>query len=314
MEIRVFSISYFVYLAIFIVALVVLTKFLKTKSPEFNKRFISGLLFFALFIHFSKLLFPPYVNSELALKKITPENICALSTLAFPFIFLSKNKYLKDYMFYMGLISGTLAIVFPAEAFGKSPFIYDTIRFYIAHMTITIAPFLMVSTGLHKLDYHRVYCVGVIFLGVMAVILINEIILIEIGLVDISETPEGKLLTDPFRYRNFSFIFGPVLGYFYDNNITLLQDFFDVLIPNFAMTIPYGEFSGEKKYWPIIWAIVPVMILVTFVSFLISIYWEKEHMKKDWVIVKKYFKRTFNPKKYFLEEEQEKQQSEELII
>ena len=94
MKIQLFSISYFVYIAIFVVLLIILSKFLKTKSDAFNKRFISGLLFFALIVHFSKLLFPPYVNTELALKKITPENICAFSTLTFPFIFLGKNKLL----------------------------------------------------------------------------------------------------------------------------------------------------------------------------------------------------------------------------
>jgi len=297
MKVELFSISYFIYLGIFIFLLIGLSSLLKHKSEAFNTRVISGMLFFALVLHFSKLLFPPYVNTDLALKKITPENICAFSTLAFPFIFLTRNKYLKDYMFFIGLISGTLAIVFPAEAFGKEPLIFDTIRFYIAHMIITIAPFLMVFTGLHKLDYHRVFAVSLIFICVMAIILINEIILIEIGQVNIDETPDGKPLTDPYRYRNYSFIFGPVVEYLRNNNITLLEDFLGIFIPNFLTEIPFGEHAGEKKYWPLLWVIMPAIILITFASFMISIYWEKEHIKEDWVQIKKYFRKTFFPRK-----------------
>jgi hypothetical protein len=152
------------------------------------------------------------------------------------------------------------------------------------------------------LDYHRVYAVSLIFIGVMAIILINEIILVEIGLVSLEETPEGKNLLDPYRYRNYSFIFGPVVEYLRENNITIVEDFLGIFIPNFLTEIPFGEYAGEKKYWPLLWAIVPAIILITIVSFLISIYWEKDHIKEDLIKVRKYFTRIFNPRKTFTDD------------
>src|SRR5690554_417744 len=210
--VELFNIYYFIYIVIFLLILAVSLILLKDKTYRFKKNYIAILLFTGLSLHFLKLLFPPYIDDEMAFRKITPENLCAFSTLIFPILFYSKNKYVKDYMFYIGLLSGGLAIIIPVEAYGKSPIIFDTIRFYICHMIIFIAPFLMVATRLHKLNYHRVIFIPISVLIVMAIILVNEIILIEIGIVDV--TPEGKGLLDIERFRNFSFVFGPTMEYF----------------------------------------------------------------------------------------------------
>lgn len=294
MKLELFKGFYFLYVALFIIVIIFSILLLKGKSESFKKRYISSLLFFSLLIHFLKLLFPPYVNDELAFRKITPENICALSTLTFPFIFLSKNKYLKDYMFYVGLISGSIAVILPLEAIGKPAFVFDVIRFYICHIIITVAPLLMVVTGLHTLDYHRIIMVPVLFLMVMAIIMVNEIILIEIGVIDIKDTPDGKDLLAVGRYRNFSLIFGPSIEYFVNNNITTLEDIIDIFVPEFFRTIPFGPLAGEKKYWPIIWAVFPVFIFLPLISMLLALYWEKDHLKSDLHVLKnriiKFFK------------------------
>ncbi|HHU55699.1 MAG TPA: YwaF family protein [Acholeplasmataceae bacterium] len=292
-ELKLFNLPYFIYLFIFIFVILFSLFLLQGKSEAFKKRYIASLLFFSLLIHFMKLLFPPYVNDTYAFRKITPENICALSTLAFPFIFLSKNKVLKDYMFYIGVISGSIAVILPLEAINKSAFVFDVIRFYICHIIITVAPFLMVATGLHELDYHRIYKVPIVFLIVMAIIMINEIILIEVGLIDIKDTPEGKGLLEIGRYRNFSLIFGPTIEYLRDNNIYFIENFIDIFVPEFFRTIPFGEYAGEKKYWPILWAVVPVFIFLPLLSGILAWYWEKDHMKEDLYTLKNNIIRFF---------------------
>lgn len=283
MQLEMFNEIYFFYIACFLLFLGLSMWLLKGKSDVFKTRYIASLLFFALLVHFCKLLFPPYIDDEMAIRKITPENICALSTLIFPFIFLSKNKVLKDYMFYIGVLSGTLAVIFPAEAFGKSPFIFDTIRFYVAHIIITCAPFLMVSTGLHKLDYHRIYKVPIMFIIVLAIIMVNEIILIEIGIVQMRS---GDLL-DPEAYRNFSMIFGV------REDFMALEGFLTFFTPRFMTEIPYGAFAGEPKYWPILWIIGPTFAIIGSLSFVLSIYWEHRHMKEDLSKIKLYLIKSF---------------------
>lgn len=277
--------GYFFYLGLFVVTLVGSFFLLRNRSTEVKKRVISSILFFALILHFMKLLFPPYVDDPNAVRKITPENICALSTLIFPFVFLSKNNTLKDYMFYLGILSGTLAVLLPIESLEKDAYIFafDTIRFYLCHIIITVAPFLMVATGLHKLNYHRIYRVPIAFMVVLAIIMINEIILMEIGLVPL----RNQDFLDPNGYRNFSMIFGMRDTFGAAGNIITF------FTPAFCMEIPYGPYAGEAKFWPLVWLIIPSFVLIGGLSLLLSIPWEKEHMKSDWQLVKKYVIRTF---------------------
>ncbi|MCL2413885.1 MAG: hypothetical protein FWC94_01340 [Bacteroidales bacterium] len=63
-----------------------------------------SLLFGSFVLNFVK-LYSDYYQQWMpwAIRTITPENICAVSVLAFPWLFLSKVKILKDYMFYMNL-------------------------------------------------------------------------------------------------------------------------------------------------------------------------------------------------------------------
>ncbi|MFA7126720.1 MAG: hypothetical protein WC182_04060 [Bacilli bacterium] len=280
--------GYFFYMAIFIASAIGGYFLLRKQTNNVKKRVILSILFFALILHFMKLLFPPYADDPNAVRKITPENICALSTLIFPFIFLSKNKVLKDYMFYIGILSGTLAVLIPIESLEKDAYIFafDTIRFYLCHIIITVAPFLMVATGLHRLDYHRVYKVPLIFMVVLAIIMINEIILMEIGLVPLRNTD----LLDPEGYRNFSMIFG------LRDTFGQMGQLLTALTPNFLMEIPYGPYAGEAKYWPLVWLILPSFILIGGLSFLMSLFWEWNHFKMDLGKLKNYCIRTFSKK------------------
>lgn len=284
-KLQLFNDVYFIYVAFFLVCLVGSVLLLRNKSDEFKKRFISSLLFFSLIVHFCKLLFPPYASDPNAIRKITPENICALSTLVFPFIFLSQNKVLKDYMFYIGVLSGTLAVLYPLEAFGKEAFIFDTIRFYVCHTIITVAPFLMVATGLHNLDYHRIYKVPICFLLVYVIILVNEIILIEIGQVPLRSS--DLFATGDEFYRNFSMVFGV------SESFESMEKILTFFTPDFMKHIPFGEYAGEKKYWPILWAIGPAFVYIGGLSLILSICWEKDHMKSDFQNLKNYIKKYY---------------------
>ena len=89
---------YFLYFAIAIAITIGLILFLRHKDDKVKRNVILFLLFSALALHFLKLLFEPYnqMYPEI-IRKSSFENICAISTLVFPFIFLSKNKVLKDY-------------------------------------------------------------------------------------------------------------------------------------------------------------------------------------------------------------------------
>ena len=101
------NVWYFFFIA-FAVGLTVGLYFLfRNKSLTARKTLIIGLLFFNLALHWLRLLFPPYAgNPEKIAENAWFINICAVSVLTFPFLFLSKSSTGKDWMFHIGCISG----------------------------------------------------------------------------------------------------------------------------------------------------------------------------------------------------------------
>lgn len=279
--VKFFNMYYFMYIfiaaAIFFALLFVLRK--ANKKVIFWTLF--GLLAFNFCLHFLKLAFPPYRDGlPGTIRKVTFENICAISSLIFPFLYLSKKDTARDYMFYLGTVSGILACFVPTEALNKSPFIFDTIRFYICHIILWVAPLLMVILGEHKLNYHRILRAPTVFLAVECIILVNEVILMGLGLVD--GTLENLLSAD---YRNNSFVFGVTPDFEAVSGIVL------IFVPKFLTVHPL---TGDAMYWPILWMIIPVYVYFTIVFFLMSLYWEHKHVKSDIIELKEKFKRRFS--------------------
>lgn len=288
MVIKLFSPIYIIMIVITIILIIGLPRLLKKKEKEYSRKVIMGILLFSFVMHFLKLVFPPYKYDPLAFRKITAENICALSTLTFPFIFwFSKSKLLKDYMFYFGILSGSVALIFPLEQLGSNFFTFEAIRFYFAHIVLIIAPYLMVYTNQHQLDYKRILKVPLIFLAVQAIIMVNEIILIEIGLVPLRSDD----LFDPRAYRNFSLVFGII------PELKFSEGLLKALTPKVFLQIPFGEFAGREKYWPLVWMVVPVYILIPPLCLLLAWPWVKVLVKKDLKnIVNKYYLKNISYK------------------
>ena len=114
---------------------------LRNKSDKVKYYTILSLLILGILLHFSKLLIPEYQQTmPNSLIEITLSSPCAISALTFPFIFISKNKTLKDYMIVFGVISGIATLLFPLDIHGKSMFDVDVIRFYAAHLIILLTP------------------------------------------------------------------------------------------------------------------------------------------------------------------------------
>lgn len=224
-----------------------------------------GILAFNFVLHFVKLCFPQYVEKGFpaVIRKCSFENICAVSTMVFPFMFLSKSKVCKDYMFYIGLVSGILGCSAPMPVRGLEFYQLEVIRYYICHASIWIIPLLMVIFRLHTLDYRRIWKTFAIYFLVLGVIIVNEIILIRIGWVATDSLEE----------------------FFNPSNRDM----------GYAIGVP-EEMQGVAKYilwltpkaWkdpyvPILWEFFPVIILGGLYMLLISLIWEHEHFKKDMI-------------------------------
>jgi hypothetical protein len=273
MNIQLFNLWYFLFLFLSIGGFVGLYFLLRNKSEKIIKIVLVSLMVFALVLHFMKGSFPPYsLNYEIHLRDSWFINICGANIALFPLILISKNKYLKDYMFYIGLISGVIAVCYPIDPMLKanqSLEWIDIIRFYIHHNLLWYCPLLMVILKIHTIDFKRVWSTPIVFLGVMLFIMLNQVLQSELGFIglrgdDIHSIP----------YVNNSLIWGP------DGNISKLIEW---ACPDFFKTIPVGPHKGEHKYWPWFWLIVPCFVIVTPLCFCLSMIFEHKHFKEEMI-------------------------------
>lgn len=145
------SLSYIVVLIISALIIVSLYFYGKKKSYKAKYMFLFYLASFNFVLHFAKLFFSPYnieffmFNDLRALRVVSMENICAVNTLVMPFILVSKNKYLKDYLFYIGTLGGLLALLVPVSPYTTREVLsFDMFRYFVCHLSLVICPLFMV--------------------------------------------------------------------------------------------------------------------------------------------------------------------------
>jgi len=271
MRVQFLNVFYFLYifLAIFLTVLIVF--FLKNKSDKTKKKFIIGIIFFNLFIHFVKIFIYPYTEVEFIFTKVSFENICAVSALTFPILYFTKSKILKDYMIIAGIASGIITFIFPVDAmsemfngeyFGiKHAFQLENIRFYTSHFLIFLAPFLIMHFKFHELSIKRMFYAPMLLILVLFIIYLNELIITSFGWVDAND------LYDPNK-RNPSFVFG-IRGDIPDIVYMLL-----FIVPSFLLRHPV---TNEVFFWPVLWQVFPVMLYGSMITLVFMFIYDKDN-------------------------------------
>jgi hypothetical protein len=260
---------YFLYIALAFGLLTGLYFLLRNKSRKTARLTLFGLLFSGFALHFLKLFSGSYQEwMPRAIRTVTPENICAVSVLVFPWFFLSKKALLKDYMFYLGVMSGVGATLLPIDAIGTDAFAFETVRYYFCHMILWVVPLLMVLLKLHTLDYKRIWKVPFLLYLILCVILVNEVILTGAGFVHITHLYSNEV-------RNSSLIFGPLA------EVAFVGDLFTALTPKLFLTVPTGANAGDVYYWPIVWLVIPFYIYFGITALLLSLPFEIKRIRED---------------------------------
>ncbi len=266
------NLYYFIYIAIAIVLTYGIIKFLNNKSDKFRHYFIFGMIMFAFIIHFLKIFIPPYsTHVDYLITKVSLENICAVSTVAFPFLYFTKNKTLKDYMIMVGMASGILTFMFPVDAISdyfngeqigqKGAFSIEVIRFYSAHYILFAAPFLIMHYKMYELSIKRAWRAPFVLIGVLVIILINEALITFAGWV-----PKEEFF-DP-QFRNPSFVFG-IRG-----DLTGIGAILGVLVP---LAFRSNPVTGEPHFWPVIWLILPTIVYGGLISLTFMFIYDKQN-------------------------------------
>lgn len=286
--IEMFNFWYFFFIFLAAGATVGLYFLLRNKDEKTKRAVLFGILVIGLIAHFTKVFYPPYSVDEVKLlRESWFVNICGANIALFPLLIWSKNKHVKDYMVYIGIISGFMALIYPIEPIEKNasvetmiangwPDIYvpqmeqwiDILRFYFHHWMLFAVPLLMVLLGLHKISYKRIFNVPTGLLLVMLFIMLNQLLQSELGFIPLRN---GDFFD--VNWKNNSFIWGP------DGEV--IGNIFAVFTPEFFKTVPVGPHAGEEKYWPWFWLICPCYILVSAFAFVVSMIWDYKTLVQD---------------------------------
>lgn len=273
MIISMFNFWYFFWIILGIGATVGLYFLLRKCSEKVQKGVLFSILVFGLVLHFLKVFIPPYsVDEARMLRDSWFNNICAANIALFPFMFFSKKDTMKDYMFYIGLISGLIAFFYPQEPMAKvnqAAEMLDIIRFYFHHWMLPAVPLLSVLFGHHKLSYKRVWVAPVGLLALMLFIMLNQVFQSELGF-----TPLRSQDIFAIGYKNSSYIWGPGTN-------DPIGSFLAMFTPEYFTKIPVGAYAGQAKYWPWFWIIVPAFVLVTPLAFLLCMIFDHKSFARD---------------------------------
>lgn len=279
---------YFFWLALAAGATLGLYFLLRRRSQRTQKMVLFGLLVFGLLLHFLKVYIPPYsVDEARMLRDSWFVNICDANIALFPFLFWSKNQKVKDYMFYIGVLSGLIALFYPQEPIAKTNQLgeqLDIVRFYYHHWMVLAVPLLMVLFGHHKLSYKRVLSAPTGLLLLMLFIMLNQIFQSELGFIPLRNQSDFFGI----GYKNSSYIWGPGTN-------DAIGEFLALFTPKIFRTVPVGEFAGYTKYWPWFWMITPVYLLVTPLSVILALVFDHASLASDVEKILQKNKKTLTP-------------------
>ena len=256
--VKLFNFWYFFFILLCAGIIVGLYFLLKNKSDKTKKIVLFSILAFNLVLHFLKLTFPPYSeNPDIAMRDVWFINVCATSVLFFPFIFISKSNVAKDYMVFLGVISGFLAMLYPTEAINKSVLTLDLWRFYICHMILIAVPLLTVLLKVHTLDLKRIWKTPICVMAMLLFIICNQVLQSELGIIPLRSSDIFDI-----NFTNTSLIWGPT------DDVAVI---FSWLTPDFMKVIPYGPYAGQEKFWPFFWMLPGVIVYFLLIPLILCL-------------------------------------------
>lgn len=216
---------------------------LKSKNKCFQQKFIYGMIVLNFILHF---VGPVWVHDERQdqIFRMTMINTCAVLVFLSPFLYWQRDRFLKPGWLYMCVIGALGMIGFPEYAIGHDPFSFDILRLFIQHALLLFVPVLLVVLGHEELRFRDVWAAGVFYVLILIIVVANDAVLETLGFVH------------HMRWWNGAFQWHP----------GTLHGVVNPVIPDAWMRVPFGVNVGAFAYWPIIYMLPVIVLLILPVS------------------------------------------------
>ncbi len=190
----------------------------------------------------------------------TAYNVCALLILLMPIAFLSKSRFLRDYVFIAGAFAGFITNLVPYWHIGipVSELGWEYARFYICHSLLFFSGMLPLMLGMHRISYRRAPLISLGFLLSICIILINDIVCISLGIYG-SYTLDG--LYEALYEVNPAMAMHPI------ENFPILDKIASILTPE--IFLPSGN---GGVYAPVLWYAIPAFIGFALLPFFVIVF------------------------------------------
>lgn len=208
----------------------------KNKSEKTKYFFLLTLIFFTWIVHFSRY----YLEPNLKYHELFFTDFCGFSTFIYPLFFISKKHIFKDYMFFASSIFAFLSLMYPNNIEGDPIFVFNSLRFFYAHLALVAVPFLMVIWGLHVPNMKNIPYVFLILIIAAWYNMALSAFFVEVGLLDYLVNYGGVWGNSDSVYR-VAELFAPFLVYSKEVNnqlITVPIPFFYILPAAIIIFIP----------------------------------------------------------------------------
>ena len=251
--INIFTLNHYLWIITAFLIIIAVHYIFKTKSERFKFWFLFSLIIFSWIVHFSRIIY----SDNLRTYQLFFTNLCGLSTLLYPFLYLSKSKLAKDYMYYVGGFFAFLSLAYPYTVEGDPIFAYNSIRFFLAHLILIMVPVLLASWKIH---IPNVKNLGYMFLFVLMGAVYNMALsafFVEMGLKSYLTNYMGVWGNYDDVFSDVALIFAPWATYEKVYNGVLMERPipFIYMIPStilfsfpiwFGMSIPFINFKKSK--------------------------------------------------------------------
>jgi len=225
---------------------------LKNQSVGLKKTtvFLLALVNFTQHI-FKAYIYPQYHN-DFSPHLSSAYNICAFLILVSPLVLLFNNQLLKNFVSCVGMFAGLGTMLVPYWFIGKTAFSWEVYRFYICHALLFISSFLPMLLGLRKLEWKHTWKIGLLYFGMLFLILVNDAVLIRLGLYPV-KNPE-----DLFACLSE---LNPGCSMHPSAQFDWIVDIVAIFTPSFFLgNNPWGV------YIPILWYAIPLYLGMTLLA------------------------------------------------